>query len=407
MSLLTKHAIPIGATGSVCYILQVESLSSLSISELKNLGIKNILVAKEFSEEVGQFEKDSFRVIFLKGYLLDSDINHLDESSLSKNFALIYKNDFRTALINSSRLICFIDASIQTEDLDSYFSSNYPEYDLKEQLLSIKKELDDKFFHIKKTEIKLKKKDFSETKSTQILTSPKLDVVTDLNLSALNMDISEESIFSTNPKIEFNIESLTPIPENEFKQESTLDLDLTNELNFIDDLQTQDITQETDSINIDTVPIVNEPEKKYIDFHNIIDQELESEQEEQELLFGKSGLSEEDFLSKKSLDETSINIDEIISEELSGEFEVNEEFLNSEIELNLDLPPVDLDLSFPPPVDDSKSILQPVSEVKLDIDPTHTFISRRIDTILKDVLEEGKKIEEGNQSSQFKAIPLD
>ncbi len=399
----TKLAIPLGESGSLIYLdNDLESFlnkSEKKIDELSKKKISNIYFF-ELSSFLTSKLKENFQNINF--HEVEKEIPFFDKiliSNYEKNILVLFEKNLTAPILFLGKILLANDPSLDFKILTHYLEINFPNTSFHSELKEFSDKLDNSHYHIKKEDIK----NLKLLKQDEIH-KPEIFFETEYNLNALDTEPSDESMFATNPRIEFNLSSLKEITEEEFNvgsftdESNALDINLSSELNFIDSIE------ETKSeIEIETIPL--EPSKE-IDFNEIVNQEIEREEEEHSFVFGNSSLKIDDF-QKDDNEENFKDLSNIIEGDLDEKFEFNTGIEELSIENEKILNIQKFDLSFPKSVEEKDIKIQKLKSLQPEFDPTHTFISKRIhDVILKEVLsDEEPKLQTISQS--FKGIQLE
>lgn len=401
----TKIAIPLGETGSLIYL--DDNLNSYfqepekKIQEFRKLKISNLYVIDLSTEDRANLKNKFPEIQF---HDVEKEISFFDNvliSNQEKNILILTRDNLDKPIAFIGKLLLANDPNLDFKILVNFLELNFPNVNFQEELNEFHSKLESSYYHIKKEN----SKNFNFLEIEESI-KPKEFFETEYNLSALDLEPSDESIFFTNPKIEFNVSSLKEISEEEFTvgsftdESNALDMNLSSELNFIDSIE-----ENKDEIEIETIPLES---KKEIDFDEIVNEEIQREEEENSFVFGESSLKLEDFQNQKS--ENIQDLSHIIEEDLDEDFKFDSGFEELTIENKKILESAELDLSFPKSLENSEIKIQSLKPLKPEFDPTHTFISKRIqDVILNEVLiEEDSKPEKHKTPAQsFKGIQLE
>lgn len=401
----TKLAIPLGESGSLVYLENdLEDFLNnpeKKIFELTKKKVSNIYFFESIIDLIPKFKVHFQNISFQQ---VENEISFFDNvliSNFEKNILVLFDKNLDEPISFLGKLLLANDPSLDFKVLTNYLAINFPNTNFQTELKEFSDKLDKTYYHIRKEDEKnLKLLKIDEA------TKPKEFFETEYNLNALDSEPSDESIFVTNPKIEFNLSSFKEISEDEFNigsftdESNALEINLSSELNFIDSIE-----EPKSEIEIETIPL--EP-KKEIDFNELVNEEIEREAEENSFLFGNSSLSIEDF--KENKEESFNDLSNIIEDDFDEEFQFNSGMEELDTEQEKLLSNEKLDLSFPKSIDENEIKVQNLKPLKPEFDPTHTFISKRIqDVILKEVLtEEDTRLATAKTPAQsFKGIELE
>ncbi len=368
----TKIAIPLGETGSICFFEgELNSFQNQNLKE-KELKSNSILSIYMIGEE-NNFDRIKSNFSEFNFHLCDSSetIDFFDtvlSENSDKNISITCSREIKNAVLFIAKLLLANDPTLDSKELFSYLDSNFPNIEYHSEIENFKAALEKNLYHIRKQD------------------KAKLNVIfeTNFNLSALDMPLSDESMFETNPHIDFNLDSLR---ENPFEEEKTgsftdesnaLDINLSTELDFIESIEEPSNVSEVEKVILISTSTLEDPEKEYIDFNAILDEEIEDGMQAEEFSFGENSLHESDFFSNDLNDKAESKISEMLTEEF--DFQGDSQ-----------------------PILKDEAKFQNTEELKEDFDPSQTYISKRIHDLIKnEVLIEKIKTE-----IKFNAIELD
>jgi hypothetical protein len=437
MNQILKNFIPLGDTGSICYLLdnsgdfdsKDNALIQSRNKEIKSKKIQKLILLKSLTKKV---DYDSISdAITSSGFTLFTYTANLEfkkqvellESILDVkkegNVGILFHGISPALIELIVKLLLYIDNNTSIEEVYLYLTNEAPDIVTLNEFKMFQNFLETDSYLITKpdrSEFKKLSPKFTqaiETKSTLSANESTSTTAFTLNLSSLKIStLDEEPLLTEKEAINFNLSSLI---ETDFKKEESaeehyqkikdtakrevddslsLDVDLSEEIEYISSLESLSgpTMDKVSVVNIDTVsmdnfdlpqthtPTIDYKTKQYLDFDAIIEEEID-----QGMI---SGELDSDF---------AVDFNDISLEEKKENAFV---FDDSAINLDTIETRAKIDLSFPPPLQDLEDLLDEEMELEHEkiglsedpVDPSQTFMVKRInDVIQKEVLNEDSK----------------
>lgn len=434
--------IPIGDTGSICYLFdnlkdfegkEMDQLQSL-ISDWKNRKIQRMILLKSLTKKIdydsvtNRLSTNGFSsILYSPSQDLKTQVQIFEtllDKDLKGNIGVLFLGSSPSLIELIVKISIYADKNTSASEVYQYLTDEEPAELTLEELKKFQDFLEtDPYILTKPDRAEFKRLTppiFEKIETKSALSAEEANATTafTLNLSSLNTNLSDDApLLSETSRIQFNLESLVETdfrkeesPEEHYENLKTttmpqeiddslsLDVDLAEEIEYISSLESlpsNPTLQKISIVDIETVPSdqedVSKPlnptidykSKEYLDFDAIINEEIEQEEAE---LYAQSFFEEPDH---------SINLfDEGDNHNIipSG---------NSTIDLDIVDTKAKIDLTFPPPIQDLEDLLDEEMELEkekgigssqLPVDPSQTFLVKRInDVIQKEVLNEDSK----------------
>ncbi len=438
MNQLLKNFIPLGDTGNICYLFDslkdFDSKNSSFIEskskEFKSKKIQKLVMLQSLTKKMDYesisttLASNGFSVSIYKANLEFKNqvelFERLLDSEKQGNIGILFFGMSPALIDLTIKLLIYIDSQVSTEEIYSYLTNEEPDNVTINEFKNFQNFLETDPYLITKPDraefkkISPKLLHAVETKSALSADVPTSTTAFTLNLSSLNLSvIDDEPLLTEKEAINFNLNSLI---ESDFKKEESaeehyknlkntmtiqevddslsLDVDLSEEIEYISSLESLSgpTMDKISAINIETVPLDNTDlpkissptidykTKSYLDFDAIINEEIE-----QGML---SGEVDTDF---------AMDFDDMVTEETEDDVH---HLGDSTTDLDAIETRANIDLSFPPPLQDLEDLLD--EEMELDneksgvkeepVDPSQTFMVKRINDVIKnEVLNEDSK----------------
>lgn len=437
MNQFLQNFIPIGDTGSICYLLDClkdfdskdANLIEARLKEFKSKKMNRLILLKSLTKKM---EYDSIAsTLTSSGFSISTYSSNLEfkkqielferliDSNTKGNVGILFYGISPALIDLTMKLLLYVDNTASPEEIYFYLTNEEPNSFALTELKNFQDFLEtDPYLITKPDRSEFKRLSPKlllpiETKSALSAEEPASITAFTLNLSSLKIpSLDDQPLLTESEAMNFNLDSLV---EADFKKEESpeehyeniketekrevddslsLDVDLSEEIDYISSLESLAVpsVDKIPVVNIDTIPLdipdlpkttsptIDYKVKEYLDFDAIINEEIE-----QEIL---DGGMDADF---------ALDFNDIISEEKKDEFSMHDD-------TSIRLDPAELgatvDLSFPPPLQDLEDLLD--EEMELDheksgtpdepVDPSQTFMAKRInDVIRKEVLNEDSK----------------
>lgn len=433
--------IPIGETGSVCYLFdnlkdfenKNEGLFQSYLKDWKTKKIQRFIILKSLTKQIDYDSISNW--LATNGFptiQFSPDLDFKKQVQIFENLLDNLKSNIGILFWGASpslfdlvvKISLYIDKSNSASEVYYYLTEEEPNSIAIDGFKKFQNFLESDPYLLTKpdraefkrlTPLVLEK---IETKSALSAEEANATTAFTLNLSSLSSSVSDDvPLLTETSKINFNLESLV---ESDFKKEESaeehydkikstqrheeiddslsLDVDLAGEIEYISSLESlpsNPTLQRISAVNLDTVskdnidlpkqlnPTIDYKTKEYLDFDAIINDEIEQEEAE---LNAKFFLDEPDHATNLFIEEDN---------DSQSIIEVG----NSAIDLDIVETKAKIDLSFPPPIQDLEDLLDEEMELEnesksgdLPVDPSQTFLVKRInDVIQKEVLSEDSK----------------
>lgn len=444
MNQLLKKFIPLGDTGSICYLEDTLKdfdsnniqLIQTRLKELQAKKIQKLILLHSLTKKIDLnsitdiLDSSKFQfVVYIPNSELQKEVELFEtilDSNTDENIAILFHGESPSLLKLIGKLVLYIEPKTPIEDIYSFITDETPDIVTLNELKTYVDFLENdpylltkpdrsefqKISSIHSDESSKPTPDNSSTGNTEFtlnLNSLKNSIpdneplLTETEAITFNLNSLVESDFEKEESPEEHNQKLKETAKHEVEESLSLDVDLSEEIEYISSLES--LSSQKDSIpNIDTIPLEEEPNlaptidyknKEFIDFDALIEDELEQGMITEEL--------GEDFLENKTSDfPAEIDFENIIPDEKDDSllYEDDTNIGNSKIDLEIIDSKDNEDLPQSLEADDHYSQVEEkikISSDKVDIfedpiDPSQTFMVKRINDVIKnEVLNEDSK----------------